>query len=280
MSIRLLRSALPAWALSLLIPAICSAAVLATDSTAVADTAVVTASAGPGPYPEVPYRSGEKLEFSIDYGPVNAGDASLEVKGVIESGGEPCYNIESRVRSNRFFSAFYMVRDKVITHVERRSLTSRYFAKRLREGDYRKNVALRFDQVGGKAYYADGRVFDILPGTHDILSAFYFVRTLELAPGDTTLVTTYSSRKSYLLKVIVHRRETVEVPAGTFDCVVVEPVIVGEGLFQFEGKLTIWMTDDERHMPVLMRTKVKVGAIDASLKGWSPGTDFALGDGE
>lgn len=235
--------------------------------------------AGPEPAPRVPYAPGEVLEFSIDYGPVNAGDATLEVKELAESNGDTCYVVESRVRSNRFFSAFYMVRDKAITHIGRDDLVSRYFAKRLREGDYRKNIAVRFDQQAGKAYYADGRVFDIEPGTHDILSAFYYVRTLDLAPGDTTLVRTYSSRKSYLLKVIVHRRETVEVPAGEFDCVVVEPVIVGEGLFQFEGKLTIWLTDDRRRMPVLMRTKVKVGAIDASLKRWRSGGDPSDGNG-
>ncbi len=221
----------------------------------------------------VPYAPGERLVFSIDYGPVNAGEASLEVVEAVDSAGHPCYVVESRASSNRFFSAFYMVRDKVISHIDRRHLFSRYFAKRLREGDYRKNLAIRFDQGAGKAYYADGRELDVPPGVHDILSAFYYVRTLDLAAGDTASVVTHTSRKNYALEVIVHGRETVTVPAGTFDCFVVEPVIQGEGLFQFEGKLTIWMTADARRMPVLMKTKVKVGSIDASLK------EYVLGDG-
>jgi hypothetical protein len=193
------------------------------------------------------------------------------VVGIVEREGVECYHIESRATSNRFFSTFYKVRDKVTTHIDRRRLDSRFFEKRLREGNYRKHVEIVFDQEAGKARYHDGRVFDTMPGIHDVLSAFYFVRTLELEVGQRFGVMTHSSRKNYSLEVIVHGRERVEVPAGTFDCFVVEPVIIGEGLFQHEGKLTIWMTADERRLPVLMKTKVKVGSIDASLK------EFALG---
>jgi len=75
----------------------------------------------------------------------------------------------------------------------------------------------------------------------------------------------------------VHGRERVKVPAGEFDCLVVEPVLEGEGLFQHEGKLTIWMTDDARKMPVLMKTKVKVGSIDASLREYRSGAPLTAG---
>lgn len=226
------------------------------------DTATVTVT---------PYGPGERLVFSIDYGPVNAGEGVLEVLGLIESGGRQCYLIESRASSNRFFSAFYMVRDRVVSHIDVQHLYSRYFAKRLREGDYRKNVEIRFDPDSGKAYYADGRVFDTTPGIHDVLSAFYYVRTLPLETGSTTAVMTHDSRKNYDLQVIVHGRERVKVPAGVFDCVVVEPIILGDGLFQHEGKLTVWLSDDAYKMPVLMKTKVKVGSIDASLKEYTRG---------
>jgi len=222
-------------------------------------------------YASVPYAPGELLTFSIDYGPINAGEASLEVRDILVSGGRDCYRVESKARSNRVFSAFYMVRDKVVSHIDRVSLYSRYFSKRLREGDYRKNIAIRFDHDVGLARYADGRDLEIEPGVHDILSAFYFVRTLELVPGNSTFIHTHSSHKNYDLEVKVHGRETISVPAGTFDCYKVEPIILGEGLFQFEGKLTLWLTADQWRLPVLMKTKVKVGAIDASLKSYTLG---------
>jgi hypothetical protein len=226
----------------------------------------------------VPYGPGEKLVFSIDYGLINAGEGTLEVKRLVDSDGHFCYEIESETRSNRFFSTFYKVRDKVISHVDIHGLFSRYFSKRLREGNYRKNVSYRFDQSVGKVYYAGGEVFDTIPGTHDVLSALYFLRTLDLEPGHDHEIVTHSSQKNYDLRVIVHGREEVEVPAGVFDCYQVEPLLQGEGLFKQEGKMTIWLTADERRMPVLMRTKVPVGSIDASLKEYRLGHSLSTSD--
>jgi hypothetical protein len=222
-------------------------------------------------YPWVPYGVGEKLVFSIDYGPVNAGEGTLEVLGIVQEDGHECYQIESRATSNRFFSTFYKVRDRAVTHIDRRRLFSRFFEKRLREGTYTKHEEVHFDQEGIKAQYQDGRVFDTMPGIQDVLSAFYYARTRDLEVGQQFGILTHSSRKDYSLEVFVHGRETVQVPAGIFDCFIVEPVILGDGLFQHEGKLTIWLTADERKLPVLMKTKVKVGSIDASLK------EFTLG---
>ncbi len=263
------RFSIPLILLSLaVVPQPAAGQVAAPDSPATAaDADTVCAPA----FAPVPYGVGEQLVFSIDYGIVNAGEATMQVKGVVRSGKFPCYEIEAKTVSNRFFSAFYKVRDKVVSHVDCGGLFSRHFAKRLREGDYRKNIAIDFDHADGKARYADGRVFDTIAGVHDILSAFYFVRSLDLDSREPVFLRTHSSRKTYDLKVVVHGREEVEVPAGRFDCWVVEPLLQGEGLFKHEGKLTIWLTADERRIPVLMRTKVKVGAIDASLKEFTPG---------
>jgi len=229
----------------------------------------------PDSLPAVPFGPGEELEFSIDYGPINAGSGTLAVTGLVETDGHVCYRIESRARSNSFFSAFYRVRDRVISHVDVVNLHSRFFSKRLREGDYRKNITVHFDEATRQAVYRDGRRLDIPWPVHDALSAFYAVRARSLRPGDVYYLDTHSSRRNYQLKVVVHRRETIKVPAGTFDCVLVEPVNMGEGLFKHEGQLLIWVSDDARRLPVLMKSKVKVGAIDASLKAYRLGRPLA-----
>ena len=214
---------------------------------------------------------GELMEFSIDYGVVNAGTATLEVVGLTEHNGRQVYHIQSKANSNRFFSAFYKVRDKVVSYIDVETLGSAYFEKRLREGDYRKTVEIDFDHMANLARYRDGRTFEILPGTHDVLSAFFYIRNLDLAPGKVYSVPAHSSRRTYDLRVIVHGRETVEVKAGTYACFVVEPVLEGEGLFKHEGKLTLYITDDEFRVPVLIKTKVPVGSIDVQLTGYRPG---------
>ena len=175
----------------------------------------------------LPFGVGERMVFSIDYGPVNAGEGVLEIAGLVEAAGDTCYRVESTARSNRFFSKFYRVRDKVVSYVDRDQLFSRYFMKRLREGTYEKTVEIEFDHAAGKAVYHDGREFDVPAGVHDVLSAFYFVRTLDLAVGKDVFFSAHSSRKTYDMRVIVHRQEAVETDLGTFDCFVIQPVMEG-----------------------------------------------------
>ncbi len=217
----------------------------------------------------VPFGPGERFVFSIDYGFINAGEGVLSVLGMVDDDGHRCYEIESTARSNGFFSSFYKVRDRVISHMDAEGLFSRYFQKRLREGDYKKTVEVRFDQDAGKAVYDGGRSFDIVRGVQDVLSAFYYVRTLDLAVGHDVFFSAHSSKKTYDMRVIVLGREEVKTDLGTFDCFVVQPIMIGEGLFKQEGDLVIYLTADDRRMPVLMKTKLPVGSIAANLKEYT-----------
>ncbi|MFT5234569.1 MAG: hypothetical protein ACI9UQ_002615, partial [Candidatus Krumholzibacteriia bacterium] len=185
--------------------------------------------------------------------------------------GRTCYVLESKANSNRFFSSFYKVRDKITSYMDVEKMCSRYFQKRLREGDYKTTVEISFDHESEQAMYADGGQFEIESGIQDVLSAFYFVRNLDLDVGDTYGLLAHSSRKSYELKVIVHGKEKVTVGAGTFDCFVVEPILQGEGLFKHEGKMTLYVSDDEHRVPVLIKAKAPVGSIDVELQEYYPG---------
>ncbi len=226
------------------------------------------ADATPGP---PPFAVGERLVFSIDYGLVNAGEGVLEVAGMVDYDGHPCFRIESTASSNSFFSGIYRVRDKVISYIDAEGLFSRYFMKRLREGTYRKTVEMEFDHEAGKARYHNGKEYDVPAGVHDVLSAFYYVRTLDLEVGQDVFLSAHSSRETYDMRVIVHSRETVETALGPFDCFVIQPVMVGEGLFKHEGDLMIYMSADEKRIPVLMKTKLPVGSIAANIQQYAPG---------
>jgi len=106
----------------------------------------------------------------------------------------------------------------------------------------------------------------------DVLSAFYFIRTQDLKVGKSLFVDNHTDKKNYPLEVKVLRKERVKVPAGTFNCVVVEPILKASGIFKQKGSLTVWLTDDEIKMPVLMKSKVIVGSISTEL------TNYRLGE--
>lgn len=233
---------------------------------------VVSALAGPARAGELPYGVGEECVFRIGYGPISAGEASLRVESLTEYFGRPVYHIRTRARSNRFFSAFFKVRDQADSYVDADSLFSRYFSKHLREGSYERDVEIHFDHKDRKAYFPDGRENEIPYGVQDVLSAFFKVRTLDLVDGAEFTIPTHGDKKLYDLRVRVLRRETIDTVLGPRSCVVVQPFLGDEGLFKHEGDLFVWLTDDAHRIPVLVQATIPVGAIEARLTDYTPPT--------
>ena len=213
----------------------------------------------------VPWKIGEYFQFSIDWNGLNGGNSLMQVQNIQRLEGRRVYRIVTKTESNSFVSKFYKVRDRAESYVDAESLYSRRFVKHLREGGYKKDVDVRFDQEARKAEYDDGSRLDVPGRVHDVLSAFYYVRTQPLPNGATLLLPTHDNKKSYDMEVKVHRRERVQVPAGSFDCVVVEPMLKSEGVFKSKGSILVWLSDDARRIPVLVRSKVPVGSISVSL---------------
>jgi hypothetical protein len=108
----------------------------------------------------------------------------------------------------------------------------------------------------------------IPPRTQDVLSALYYIRTLPLQVGQAISLANHTDGKNYPLIVKVLGREHVKVDAGEFDCIIVEPILRGPGVFTQSGRLTVWLTDDRRRMPVLMKSKVVIGHVAAILKSY------------
>jgi hypothetical protein len=210
---------------------------------------------------------GESLTFEIKYGFISAGTAMIGIPRVVSVRGYPCYHIVSLAESNSFFSVFFQVRDVVESYMDVRELVPLRFEKRLREGDFRDHDLVEFDHGRNVAVYPeqDGRAVPIAAGAQDILTSLYYVRMMDLRVGQSVYIDNHADTKNYPLEIKVLRKERVRVGAGRFDCVVVEPVMRTSGLFRHKGRLTVWLTDDERRMPVLMKSKVIIGAITAEL---------------
>lgn len=214
-----------------------------------------------------PFGVGERLKFEIKYGFISAGTATLSIPETVTERGYDCYRIVSLAESNSFFSAFFTVRDVAESYLDTRELVPRRFEKRLREGDYRAHDIVLFDHDRHVALYPkrNDRLVPISAGTQDILSSLYYVRMMDLTVGRSTFIDNHADKKNYPLEIKVLRRERVEVPVGRFDCLVIEPVMRGAGLFSHQGRLTVWLTDDAARIPVLMKSKIMVGSISAVL---------------
>ena len=99
-----------------------------------------------------------------------------------------------------------------------------------------------------------------------MLTSLYYVRSQDLKVGQDLVFDIVNRAKQYPLLVKVLKKEKVKTAAGTFNTILVEPQIRGEGIFVSKGKnLKVWLTDDEYKMPVKMKVEVFIGSVSAEL---------------
>lgn len=213
---------------------------------------------------------GEKLVFDVKYGFVVAGTAYVEIPEIKRISGRDTYKIQFKVNSVPTFDSFYKVRDRYLSYVDVESLFPWRFEQHIREGGYTRDFAAFFDHRKGKAKTSEG-TYDIPENVNDIVSAFYFFRTLDFDSakvGDRYFLENFYKDRVYPLDVVYLGKETVKVEAGTFECIMVEPMVREGGLFKSEGTIVIWLTDDEARMPIKMRSKIVIGSIEAELTSY------------
>ncbi len=216
------------------------------------------------------FKEGEKLTFDLNYGFVTAGIAVMEIPRIKRISGREAYHITFEVNSVPSFDMFYKVRDRYETYLDIEGLFPWRFEQHIREGGYTRDFSAFFDQRKGKAKTSEGE-YEIPLYVNDIVSAFYYARTFDysdMVVDDLVNLQNFYKDRVYDLDVKFLGKETIEVPAGKFDCIIVEPLVKEGGLFKHEGNIIVWLTDDELKLPVKVRTKIVIGYVEAKLSAY------------
>lgn len=228
-----------------------------------------TAGAGKTPVPDILPFTRERLVFSLYWSGINVGTAVLEA---VRDG--EVSTISSEVHSNAVISAFYKVED----YAEARLVKGRATRFKLlqNEGRHHRNRETIFDMERDRVIYVNHlshsqKEFEMNGKLlWDVITGFYYLRRQPLETGSSVYVNMFDSSKFLNAEVKVLRRSTAELEDGRqVSTIIVEPIIKTEGLFQKSGSIRVWLTDDERRMPVRMETEVKFGRITAKLTSFS-----------
>jgi len=212
----------------------------------------------------------ERLEYELSWIGIPAGTAILSA----EQDGDSLL-ISTRAVSNSFISVFYRVDDRAWSHVAMkgdRPGHSLSYRLKTREGRRRKDKEVIFDHAMHKVFYRDNRKgiskeMDLDGEVFDPLGGFFSVRTMRLEVGTPVSVKIFDSKRLWEVEVDVLREETISVPAGRFETIVIKPGLKSEGLFRRKGDIFIWLTRDARRIPVRLQTEAPIGHITAELKG-------------
>jgi hypothetical protein len=216
----------------------------------------------------IPRASNEIFDYDISWLGIHAGNAILEA---VDNNG--LFKITSRVRSSSFVSAFYKVEDYAESLV--RDGIPVNFRIKQHEGKYVSNKETIFEADKGNItffnYVKNIKDEHIIKDrvAWDVISGFYYLRTQPLEIGKAVYIDIFDSDKFYSTEVNVLRKEKIKIPyMGEVDTILVKPELKSDGLFQKKGDILIWLTNDERKIPVRVETKVPVGSVVAELRNF------------
>ena len=211
---------------------------------------------------------GEKWVYSAGFRLFDAGEATFTSESVILN-DEPVLLITSSIKTNSFLSRFYKVDDvvKVWSNVEDFSLIK--IEKDVNEGsyhlDYSAHVTENLKLVSTK------KTIQLESKVYDPISVIFMLRKKPLTEGDSYKFTTVENGIIQQVNVIVGDIEKVTVPAGKFNTRQIIPISDdGVPLFKHDGKMKVWYSDDELHLPVKMEQKTNVGTLILKLKKFTP----------
>ena len=227
----------------------------------------------------VPFGPGERLEYKVKLGFFNAGEAHMEVLGIDSVRGAPAYHVEVSMRGSTLFGLLKMD-SHYESWIDTELMTSRRYISDVSNTGHSSYRSFEFYPDEGYWDQTDENVIGELATALplDDISFIYFVRSIPLEVGQTYTYSRYFKKDGNPVVLEVVRRDVREVPAGTFNTIVVRPTIKTSGLFDEGGDAELHFTDDENRYLVYMRIGMPiVGSITLHLENIVPGNPVHSG---
>jgi hypothetical protein len=216
----------------------------------------------------VPFGIGERADYQVKYGPFSVGRGTMEVVGLDTIRGRETWHTLFRVRGG---VPGFRVDNRMESWIDTETLSSLRHWQELDEGPNERER--RFEIYPDSIYHQDGR--EPLPTVAEPLddgSFLYFVRTIAFEVGKEYSYDRYFRPDRNPVRFLVLRREQIKVPAGTFETVVIRPIIKSRGVFAENGRAEVWLTDDDRRLMVQMKTQLSIGSLSLYLRSYTAPT--------
>ena len=225
----------------------------------------------------IPFSPGEKISFQVRWAFIPAGEVQLETLPFDVVNGVKSYHFRMTARTYPLIDPFYKVRDRIDAYADAEMSHSILYKKK-QDGKSKRDIVVNFNWEKLEAQYSNFNTkiepISISPGAFDPLSIFYAFRLFELKTGTKINAPVTDGKKFVNGEATVLNQEKIYVPDKWYETYLVEPDLehIG-GVFKQskDAKLQIWVTADDRRIPVRIKSKVVVGSFVAELVSYEVG---------
>jgi uncharacterized protein (DUF736 family) len=226
----------------------------------------------------VPNRSfgtGERVEYRVHYGFINAAEAKVEIgKNISTINNRPCYRVNVTGRTVGAFDLISKVRDTWRSYIDTTAILPQMFERQIQENKYKKEEKVLFYHHRDQAVSSvkDGtKTFNVPNNIHDIISGYYFLRTVNFErvnEGEIIEVPTFFDGEVYKLRVRYVGKDVVKTKFGKTKVLRLNPLIPSNKFFKDEGAMRLWVTDDINKIPVKAEVELRIGSLEMDLKSY------------
>jgi len=226
------------------------------------------------------FKEGEVLSYKLKYGFLTAAEATIKVMASdVKFDNKPVYRLVVDAQTSGTFDIFYKVRDHYDSYIDKTDLTPYFYQENIREASYRRQDKARFYQDSKKVVANKGTFATPTTQTFDLVSAYYFSRSLDIAKlkvGDKFKLNYFLSDEISQLEIQYVGKETIKSKLGTIRCLKFSPSIKPGRIFKKDSKLYLWITDDGNRVPVKAQVEILVGSVTLEIKS-AEGLKYPIG---
>jgi len=222
-----------------------------------------------------PFEPGERLSYDVTWSVFQAGTVSATLQSEAQ-GFKDSYTVTTTARSQGFVSLLFSVQNEFRSFFNPQTLCSERISKKIDEGRRHKKTEIVFDSQRKlailderdltKPHEPPKHAENEIPNcVEDVVTAFYYLRRQEFQIGTPLHLPINDGAKTYDVTLDVQAQEAIQTPLGKRLAIRVEPKVFN-GLFKRKGRMLVWFSDDDQHLPLRIRFVIAVGPITATLK--------------
>lgn len=230
---------------------------------------------------KISFQPGERLQYKVYYNWkftwMKAGKVDFSVTEEMLN-DQAVYHAKAVGKTYRRYEWFYKVNDVYESYLDTSSFKPVHFVRNVREGNYSKKLEYEFDHCTNTATMPymlrmgelkhENVSIDVSPCTFDLLSIIYYTRNVDyslLNENDTIPVEVLMDGEIYNLFYVFEGRTNIETDLGTFRCLKLKPMLMDGYIFDGGDFMTVYATDDDNRLPILIESPLTVGSVKAYL---------------
>lgn len=226
---------------------------------------------------------GERLEYRVHYGFINAGEAVMKIdESIHQVNNRPCYKIDVFGKTKGFFDMITSVRDNWGTYLDTAAIVSQMFYQTIKEGKYLKKEVIEFDQINHIA--AVNRLdkkdstlirkdsIEVIGNMQDIISGYYYMRTFDYDTMEMDQIFTvygFFDDTTYHIKVKFLGRDELKTKIGEFDAFIISPIMPKNTFFRGKNPIKAWISDDKFRIPLKVKAELLIGSLEIDITSYN-----------